>query len=364
MKILYYISGHGLGHATREVAIMSSLLRKDPETQIFARTKVNESLFSKFPKDAFHHFYTSIDVGVVERDIFSQDIAATLEQYEKIIETKDSIVNRELTFCRNERIDLIVSDIPPLASEIGAAGNIPSIAIGNFSWDFIYEPYVNAYPRFKRVIEEIQSQYRKTNLLLRLPLHHEMTAFPTQQDIPLAVRRPTAIGLNVRRKLGLKDGDPRRIVLVALRTQNTVPAAAIQRIVENREFILLSFTQLSDVSDENIRILGADWPQEEFPNIVAGCDIVISKLGYGIVSECIAGKTGLMYIPRYDFAEYDILRSGMKNLLHSYLLPSSDFLQGNWGEHLRQFQQEPFQWTDVPLEGADAAADQILSFAR
>ena len=36
-----------------------------------------------------------------------------------------------------------MADIPFLAGDIAAAAGIPIIAITNFTWDWIYEPYFN-----------------------------------------------------------------------------------------------------------------------------------------------------------------------------------------------------------------------------
>ena len=97
-----------------------------------------------------------------------------------------------MSFVRRERVDIIVGDIPPLASEIRDEAGIPTLAIGNFSWDFIYEPYIRQYSQFAYFVDEIRASYGKTDLLLRLPLHHEMEAFPKQHDIPLVMREREA----------------------------------------------------------------------------------------------------------------------------------------------------------------------------
>src|SRR4029077_6112677 len=40
-----------------------------------------------------------------------------------------------------------------------------------------------------------------------------------------------------------------------------------------------------------------------YQDVVAAADVVISKPGYGIVSECIANNTALVYTSRGRFAE-------------------------------------------------------------
>ena len=63
---------------------------------------------------------------------------------------------------------LIVGDIPPLAFAVGAAAGIPSIAIGNFTWDWVY----SEYPRVRlapSLLPAIRGAYAKASMALRLP---------------------------------------------------------------------------------------------------------------------------------------------------------------------------------------------------
>lgn len=363
MKVLFYISGHGFGHATRMFAVMEALIAKDPSIRIYARTRVSKRLFEGLPASLFQHYDVALDVGVVEQDIFSQDVYSTLSRYSEIGTAQVRIVDAELEFVRRQEIDVIVSDIPPLASEVGQAAGVPTIAIGNFSWDFIYEPYVQSYPDFAGLIDEIRASYAKTDILLRLPFHHEMGAFPRQRDIPLVVRRRTAEPEQIRSRLDIRPGDQRSIILVSLRMYDRVPPRAVQELSESDEVIVLSFDPLLFDTGGGAHVLGPQWRPSEFPDIVGISDLVISKLGYGIVSECISARTPLMYLPRDDFAEYELLRSGMREVLPSYLMPRDDFLQGKWYDHVKSFLSGQFDWPPVPINGAHVAADLILSYA-
>jgi len=363
MKILFYISGHGLGHATRVYAVMNALAAKEPDAQVFLRTQVPINAFDGLSPGFFQADEVAIDVGVVEKDIFSQDIHATLSRYARIDSVKNHLIDDEVRFIKQKGIQVIVSDIPPLASEIGFAADIPTIAIGNFSWDFIYEPYVLQYPAFGYLLDEIRSAYEKTTLLMRLPLHHEMTAFPRQRDIPFAVRKPRTDPMDVRARLGIPANSEKRIVAIALRMDNVVPSRAIQELVESNEFIVLSFVSLPFEANPTVHVIGPEWRRSEFPDLLAISDVVICKLGYGIVSECIVAQVPLIYVPRDDFAEYEILETGSRDLLPSYLMPRDDFLKGNWYDHIKAFLSFNFTWPSVRTDGADIAATTIISYA-
>ena len=44
-----------------------------------------------------------------------------------------------------------------------------------------------------------------------------------------------------------------------------------------------------------------------FEDLLRSCDAVISKPGYGIVVEAACNGTALIYVPRHDWPEQDIL---------------------------------------------------------
>src|SRR5204863_3415572 len=77
------------------------------------------------------------------------------------------------------------------------------IALANFSWDWIYEPFVDAHPERRPLLTHLRAQYAQSTLLLRLPFHDGLTAFPTVEEIPLIARRSTADRVETRRRLGL-----------------------------------------------------------------------------------------------------------------------------------------------------------------
>ena len=351
-----------MGHATRVLAVVNALRAKSPDSQIYIRAHLLRNVFDSINSINFHLSNAKLDVGVIEKDLFSQNVHTTLAQYAEINSNRSSIVEEEQTFIREKRIDLVVSDIPPIASDIGAAVGIPTIAIGNFSWDFIYQPYVERYPQFKGIIDDIQSSYAKTNLLLRLPLHHEMVAFPNKRDIPLIARQPQSSPESIRSRLDIHADDSRRLLLVELSTENSVSSRAVKELVEAEDYIVLSFLPLPVEDRHAIRMLSSEW-QVEFPEIVQASDVVISKLGYGIVSECIAGHTPLLYVPRDEFAEFDVIRNGMQEMLPSHLMPRNDFLKGGWYRHIEHLLAKDFTWPTTRLDGANVASDIILNYA-
>ena len=59
-------------------------------------------------------------------------------------------------------------------------------------------------------------------------------------------------------------------------------------------------------------------------------DVVATKPGYGIIAECIANGTALVYTSRGRFAEYDVLVREMPRYLRCAYLDNEALLAGRW----------------------------------
>ena len=71
-------------------------------------------------------------------------------------------------------------------------------------------------------------------------------------------------------------------------------------------------------------------PGLKYEDLVAAADVVVSKPGYGIVSECVANGTALLYTSRGRFAEYDVMVAEMPRMLRCRHISREDLLAGEW----------------------------------
>ena len=71
-----------------------------------------------------------------------------------------------------------------------------------------------------------------------------------------------------------------------------------------------------------------------YEDLVRAVDVVVTKPGYGIISECIANDTALLYTSRGDFREYPVLVEAMPKYLRCAYIEQDELLSGNWQPHL------------------------------
>jgi hypothetical protein len=349
-SILYYITGHGYGHAVRSSQVIEALKQAWPELEIFVRTTAPKWLF---PPVNYSH--RAIDVGMVQKDSLSMDLPATLKLCQHLHQRVSEIVEEEIEFITQNRVGAILGDIPPLCFEIAMRTKIPSIAITNFTWDFIYRAYLKQYPDFLPLIAEMERSYGKATLALTLPYSCQMDVFPQRESIPWIARVSPLTREEAREKFDL----PRSAVIVLLSFGGLgLNRLRWEELARPSEYYFLA-TGKAVTQDGNLRILSV--AQKSYADLVRAVDVIVAKPGYGIVADAIAHQVPMLYTNRGEFAEYPKLVEALGECATAEFIPQTDLLAGKLAPHLDRILNKARHPTGVVMNGATVAAEKVLS---
>ena len=284
------------------------------------------------------------DVGMTQTDSLTMDVADTAGRAAAFYGDFARRADAEAAFLRSAGARLVLGDIPPLAHAAAARAGIPSIAIGNFTWDWIYEGYATFERDAPGVLQTIRDAYRQATRALRLPMHGGFVPMSgVTTDIPMIARRATRSRADTRRVMAIPDDRP--FVLASFGGYGLdIPFEDIAR----RE----GLTVLSPGS--------ALPPPLQYQDLVAAADVVITKPGYGIISECVANGTPLLYTSRGPFVEYDVFVAEMPRVLRSRFMPQDDLRAGRWRPHIDALLAQTAPPEHARIDGAAVAAEQIL----
>ncbi len=355
-KIVLYTSGHGFGHAVRDAELLRALRRRAPEVKLEVRTTAPRWIFP----DGVRVVERSIDVGVIQPDSFRVEIDATLDRYAELVRREPELIEAEAAELRRAGVGAVVADIPSAAFPIAARAGIPGIGVANFSWDWIYEPFIADSPDRASLIEHLRSQYGQATLLLRTPLHDGLTAFPRVEDVPLIARRAEGDPGATRRGLGLPLEAP--VVLLSFGGFE-FDGLDVGRLHALREYAFV-WTRSGDRHDGPAERDGNLYtlPRYGRPyvDLLAACDAVVAKPGYGIAADCLANRVPILYTPRGWFREEPALGRDLQRLGRAVELPRDALARWDLRPHLEQLLSLDHPWADIPLDGADVAARRIL----
>jgi L-arabinokinase len=387
--IAFYISGHGFGHASRNIEIINAILARTDDVRIIARTSAAKWLFDRtintgtcavdtgtyggrdfsraidldfsravdldfsravdldFSRLGFTRIETETDTGAVQIDSLHLDEAATVAQAREFMRTFESRVTSEAEFLRAHNVGLVVADIPALGIAAAKHAGVAAVGLGNFTWDWIYSAYAGA----DDVVRQIGEAYALADVALRLPLHGGFDTFNRIVDIPFVARSSSRDPDDTRRALGLPRNE--RLVLLSF------GGYGLERIRQDTLATLDGYVVIGSASrplDERA-MYDAGFRYED---VVRAVDVVMSKPGYGIISECIANDTALLYTSRGRFIEYDVFVREMPRFVRSRFISHADLFAGHWREPLDALVAQSAPPERAAVNGADVAATLLL----
>ena len=358
-NIAYYITAHGYGHGVRSCDIIRALNREYPDIGLVIVSDLPLAFFeNRLGSGPYSVRAGSFDVGMVQLDSIRVNVADSLCQVLRLYEHRAALVAQECEFLRSRRIQLVVADIPGMPFESAQMLGIPCIAVGNFSWDWIYAAYQPEDPRWASVVGIYLEEYAKADLLLRLPFSPEMGAFRRIEDIPLVASPGRSRREEIARLTGADAG--RKWILISFTSLEWGDEALdnVERLETYEFFTVLPLewrrANIHSVSRDSVR----------FPDIVASMDAVITKPGFGILSDCLVNGKPIIYANRSDFAEYAVLEHAIKRYLKHLHIPAQKLYRGDLGAAISKLWDEPAPTDTLVRGGAEIAARRMRQYLR
>jgi hypothetical protein len=345
-SVAFYISGHGFGHASRQVEIVNALARRRPDLHFFIRSSAARWLLERTIEPPFELDDRPPDTGVIQIDSLHLDAAATIDTAARFYATLDRRADEEATQLFARDVALVVSDAPPLACAAAARAGLGAVVVSNFTWDWIYQAYTEALAQAPDLIETMQAAYSLADAAWRLPLHGGFESFGSIVDVPFVARHSSRTPEETRQRMGLPLD--RRLVLPSFGGYGLHGFDSTGLRLPAGWDVVRGLDQ-AEVYDAGL----------QYQDLVRAVDVVVTKPGYGIVSECIANDTAMVYTARGRFAEYDVFVKEMPRYLRCAFLDNEALLAGRWSDAIEAALEAPAPGERPRTDGADVIAEMI-----
>jgi hypothetical protein len=359
--ILFFISGHGFGHAARQVPIINRL-GVHADARILVRSLVSPEMLRRSIAVPFELTRVECDTGIIQTSSVQHDDEATVDAAVRFYRDFDARVKAEADALYRQRVDLIVADVPPLAFEVAAALDIPAVAIANFTWDWIYEAHPGFLPRGAETLAVIRAAYRKASHAIELPFAGGFEIFSEVTPVPLVARRPTRSRADTRAHFGLPARG--RVVLLSFGGYG-MPDLDLSRIDCRQDWTVVTTDRSSPGVrpwGDHVRVIDTSALSSgvfAYEDLVAASDAVITKPGYGIISECIVSDVPMLFTSRGHFREFDVLVSAIPRYLRARFVEQTDLFGGRWRESLEAVIAQPAPPERIATDGAERAVDLL-----
>lgn len=363
--LVFYISGHAFGHASRCIEIINAVLAEDAAAEVVVRTAAARWLFDLTVKGRIEFHERVCDTGVVQRDSLHLDERRTIDEADRFMAALDSMAESEAAFLRQRGATVVAGDIPPLAFRAAHLAGLPAVAIGNFTWDWIYEGYRGALEGRPDLLPRIRRAYGHATSALRLPMWGGFEGWHCPIiDVPFVARHSARSACEVREQLGVPPGH--RVALASFGGLGItgLPLGPLARLdgwsvvttAHALESVGTPPPGVRVIEDAAVYSMGL-----RYEDLVRAADVVVTKPGYGIIAECIANDAAIVYTDRGPFREYDVLVEAMPKYLRARFMPREDLFLGRWQGHLDAVAAGPAPPERPRTDGALVAASHLLA---
>jgi hypothetical protein len=370
-SVVFYISGHGFGHAIRQIAVINALHERAPEISIVVRSAAPEWLFTRTACGASPEHRRAAptlvagetDTGVVQIDSLRPDVGDTIRRARAFLDRFDEHIPREAAFLRAHDATLVVADAPPLACAAAAAAGIRSVVCANFTWDWIYRDY-REQPGVDSVVKEIGEAYATAAAGWRLPLGGGFETIDPIIDLPLVARhaRTDLSRDQIRQQLGLPGDRPLTLVSFGGYGLHQLPLGRLD-CLKAWDVVLTSRGPADVAVPHGVHVVAEEHLYGvglRYEDLVHAVDVVLTKPGYGIIADCVANGTAMLYTSRGRFVEYDVMVEEMPRYLRCHYLALELFEAGVWSDALRVLMDTAGPPVRRRTDGAQVAAGMIV----
>lgn len=364
-SVFFYVSGHGFGHAIRQIEIINAFLAIAPAgVRVVVRTAAPSWLFARTVRGTIDVQAAETDTGVVQIDALRLDERRTVERARAFMAQLPELVEAEAARLTREDARFVISDAPPLACAAARRAGIPSVVCSNFTWDWIYRGYVEAAAGVPELVDRVAAAYADADQGWRLPMHGGFESIPALIDLPFVCRhaREDRSRDQVCEALRLPPDRPLALVSFGGYGVERLPLGSLDCVRSWGIVVTGRRADLAQLPDGLFGVAEDDVYAHDlrYEDLVRGVDVVITKPGYGIISDCVANGASMLYTPRGNFAEYEVLVREMPRFLRCEPLAMADFLAGRWLAGLDRVIGRPEPPVRAGTHGATVAAGMIL----
>jgi len=349
--LLFACSAHGLGHLAQIAAVIEAVRARRPQWRLLLRGGLDPQAVRARLGGEQPFFPALLDPGMANRDAASIDVAASLAAYQAFDETWEARLQEELAFLKQERVDLVLADVPWLSVAASVAAGLPAALLCSIDWFHVLRHYAGQAPEAGPILARMLGCYRQAEVFLAPEPAMPMPEFTHVQPIPPIASRGRRRSAELRATLGVDNAT--RLGLVSLgglpfdlNVKAWPGTTGFHWIVPREHFRQPGASGVVDFG----------WP---FLDLLASCDVLVTKPGYGSFVEAASHGLDVLWLPRGDWPEEPALLAWLDRHTRHAAISREELTQGRLTAALAGL---PTTSKPEPPEthGAEVAADWLI----
>ncbi len=346
------ISGHGFGHVAQAAPVLNALHRKMPQLRLTVRSVVPLAHLRSRIHALFTHLQSEGDIGMVMSSALDVRVEESRTAYRAFHADWEAHVASEARLLRELGADMVLSNVGYLPLAGAQRAGIRNAALCSLNWADIYRHYCGD----DAIAAQMDACYANAGAFLRITPAMEMGRLSNLVTVaPIAdVGRMRRDELNHCLNLAKET----KLVLVSLGgIASRLPMEGWPRIPGVRWLV-----QQSWQVEHPDAIVIESLPMS-FSDLLASCDALLCKPGYGSFAEAACSGTPVLYVNRADWPESPVLTEWLQRHDLCREISREALEEGNFAKALREvcdtLRPEP-----VIPEGTAQAADWLAGQLR
>lgn len=292
LHLVVSITAHGFGHVAQTAPVLNALCQAIPELQITVRSGVALAHLRSRIHVPFNHVSDNGDIGMLMSSALDVRVADSCAAYRDLHARWEEHVATEARLLREMKADFVLSNVGYLPLAGAQRAGIACAALCSLNWADIYRHYCGD----DVVAAQIYSCYANADAFLRATPGMAMEYLANLVPVgPIAV-----VGKDRRdelnRQLSLSQAE--KLVLVSMGGINSrLPIEKWPRI-DGVRWLVQDSWRVSHPDAIIIESLPLG-----FGDLLASCDALICKPGYGSFVEAACNGTPVLYVNRPDWPE-------------------------------------------------------------
>lgn len=277
MHFCFSITAHGNGHGAISCAVINRVMQHYPNIKISVMTLLPKSYLDSRLTAAFDYYQIGSDFGMLMHSPIAIDVENSAKKYQRLFDNWQSFVDNEKLILDAIKPTVLISNISPVSLDAAHQLGIKTASVAPFNWAQIYAAYcLDSCTKTQKIYQKMCSVYQAVQQVFKplpfVPLNDE------NEIVTGSINdHPIADLLSLQQKL---PNNVKQIGLVAL---GGLPFS----------LDLKNWPKISGVHwlvDQSIPTLRSDMSQISslsmpFLQLVAACDLIITKPGYGTYCE-------------------------------------------------------------------------------
>ena len=276
--------------------VVNELVKLRPDLRVTIRSTTPHAILQQRFECEFHHIPLALDFGMKMLNAIDVEVEESAAAYRQFHRDWPARVAWESSAISELKPDLLLANVPYLSLAAARVAKVRSVGMCSLNWADIYQYYCVKDASSRAIHSQMLEAYSSAEHFLKVQPAMEMSNLDNTRNIGPVARIGRSQRLSLASVCNVVEGE--KLVLLAMGGMEfCLPVQSWPRIPGVHWIVPHSW----DVNREDVTAL--ELLPFHFTDVLASCDAIITKPGYGIFTEAACAGVPVLYVTRQDWPE-------------------------------------------------------------